>query len=648
MLAPVRPIRFRIAVVLCLLLSSCGGHGGSSGGPLARIEITPQQTNVTQGTTLQLSVVAKTASGSVVDHVAFSWKSLDPSIATIDANGVVTGQKTGLATITAATGNFTGSATIGVVSSSQGSANFALSGIAQYEDKPFSIDGFTGAVVPTPIRGAIIEVIAIEGFVPLEGGSGTTDQEGKFNFTALNNASRKGGVYLRIQAKTESNNPTQVEIRNNSSDQALLALTSSGLDDSASSAFPNVTLLASADSGAGGAFNLLDVFSRASELVQQSGPCPTPDGKCVPPLLKAYWEPGSSTGTYYDDVANAIFILGGGTADGDTDEYDDSVVAHEYGHFVVAHFSHDDSPGGDHRISDNTEDIRLSWSEGWGNFFSSAVRNDPTYVDTNEGGVALSFELEHYTSPQFDSPTRPPTAPKLADIVIYDTSELAVAGVLWDIFDPAGTVLDDPQDSLALGFQPIWQTVISLPTATQATMESFWTQFTSLNPSAIGGLQNILQERKVEFSPDQYETAEQDLAVGTTQHHTLYQNGPDPTGDEDIIPFEIVAGVPYTLETFNLTNGADTLLTITDASEKPIPGLVNDNRNNQTYSNCGINSLTGNSNCPSNNKTNLSSSIAFSMPAASATKLHAHVQRSPKAPPSAGLFGSYDIRLKTP
>lgn len=638
---------FHIALVgFCLLLlSACGGGGGGSGsggGAIAQIEITPQQENLAVGESRPLSAVAKTSSGNTVDKVSFAWQSLDPTIATIDANGVVTGRSIGVTTIIAATGTFRGSATVGVVSSSTGNANLNLSGAIFYEDKPYTASGFTGATQPKPVRGAIIKVISVDGFATIA--SGATGNDGTFSFSNLDNSTRRAGIYLQVISKTAPSNPSQIELRNNTADQALLSLISPPYDDSNGPDFTGLSVTATAASGIGGAFNILDVFSTASELVQQEGgPCISPaTTSCTPPLLVAYWEPGGTEGTYFDDQLDAIFILGGGDSQGDTDEYDDPVIAHEYGHFAVHHFSKDDSLGGEHFITDHDQDVRLAFSEGWGNFFSSAVRKDPLYVDTATKGPTFSFNIENYSSLQ---------ATGLNNAAVYTTSEIAITGVFWDIFDDTSIVgtITESHDTLALGFAPIWQTLLHFSNTTPATMESFWLQFATLQPSSDSdGLKDIMRERKMKFfapedDPDEAnEAATPNLNQGP-QSHTLYQMASDPTGDEDVIPFIVTAGTKYLLETYNLTNGADTLLTVTDANGTPRAGLQNDNRNNHNYHDCGANPITGQNTCPRNDQTTLSSAITWT--AGGSEPLYAHVQRSPNAPPSAGRFGSYDIRL---
>jgi hypothetical protein len=49
-------------------------------------------------------------------------------------------------------------------------------------------------------------------------------------------------------------------------------------------------------------------------------------------------------------------------------------------------FSRDDSIGGPHNIGDPL-DPRVAWSEGWANFFSSAVRGTSIYLDSKGPGI---------------------------------------------------------------------------------------------------------------------------------------------------------------------------------------------------------------------------------------------------------------------
>jgi len=92
-----------------------------------------------------------------------------------------------------------------------------------------------------------------------------------------------------------------------------------------------------------------------------------------------------------------LYILG--DEDLDTDEYDDHVIAHEWGHYYEDKFSRSDSIGGPHGGED-TLDIRVAFGEGWGNAFSGMALEDPVYFDTFGDAQAngFNFNVESGTS----------------------------------------------------------------------------------------------------------------------------------------------------------------------------------------------------------------------------------------------------------
>jgi len=99
--------------------------------------------------------------------------------------------------------------------------------------------------------------------------------------------------------------------------------------------------------------------------------------------LTAYWQPGNTIGTWFCNIYDAtdcpkgagIYVLSDAAACRTPTSSMTNVLWHEFGHFVLNDFSQDDSPGGTHYIDANDEDLRLSWSEGWGGFFPTAVKS---------------------------------------------------------------------------------------------------------------------------------------------------------------------------------------------------------------------------------------------------------------------------------
>ena len=77
--------------------------------------VTPPVDSVTLGDTLRLVAEAIDETGHLVEGAQFTWSSSDPSVATVDGSGLVTGVVEGAVTITATTGNAQETARITVV-----------------------------------------------------------------------------------------------------------------------------------------------------------------------------------------------------------------------------------------------------------------------------------------------------------------------------------------------------------------------------------------------------------------------------------------------------------------------------------------------------------------------------------------------------
>jgi len=295
------------------------------------------------------------------------------------------------------------------------------------------------------------------------------------------------------------------------------------------------------------------------------------------------------------------------------------------------------------------------------------VRNNPKNVDVNIAGPAnFSFSIES------NSLLYPPGNPGLLEnSAIYTTSEIAVASVLWDIFDD---IHEFPFDNLAIGFGPIWDVLKSWRQSmvpALITMEAFWDGFGQIRPEFL----KITEERKMRFSADDCEVSlvcnpsvinqENDDSVdratpvevdGKAQQHTLF-----PEGDVDYMSFRAESGKSYMLETFKLTNGADTNLEVRyinlNGKEMPLldtsTGKPYDNDNpNGTVFGYGCATITD-ANIPAvcpNSETTFASKVeivSFTPPPDCNTPctLYARVGRSPNAPPSTGRYGSYEFRV---
>lgn len=151
----------------------------------------------------------------------------------------------------------------------------------------------------------------------------------------------------------------------------------------------------------GGAFHILDKILEVNEFLRNNTKdldCSICLGFSVAPKVTVYWIKGFNPASYlgeesglsfFDasgsiDPTPGLYILGGSGGDvdnSDTDHFDDSVIIHEYGHFLEKTYWKTDSPGGIHN-GNMIIDPRLAFSEGFANFLPSAVLGNANYIDT--------------------------------------------------------------------------------------------------------------------------------------------------------------------------------------------------------------------------------------------------------------------------
>lgn len=297
-------------------------------------------------------------------------------------------------------------------------------GTVQYEDRPFDEHGFTGELAPRPARQVTVSLLDATGAVLA---TGTTDDDGRFELAPAAPIVTAVTVRARAEVAFAGHRARVIDRRGRGS---VYTVESPPFDVSAAA---DVTLLARADTGIGGAFNIVDVLYSAFLVYAPHVGTPAP-------TLTVQWQAGLSfacSSCYAGDVIS----LGGQLAD--TDEYDDGIILHEAGHYFVDHYSRDTSPGGAHR--DRLVDPELAYGEGVGYFFACMVLGSPLIVDTYLG----SNRIMQFEAVTLDGVSRTDFVGTSTGRIDGQLREEIVAGILWDAFDAASAA--EPFDRVALG-----------------------------------------------------------------------------------------------------------------------------------------------------------------------------------------------------
>jgi hypothetical protein len=375
-------------------------------------------------------------------------------------------------------------------------AEYTVTGKFVYEDKEFDLNGFTGNDPARPIRFADVQIMA----------GGTSLAAGVTN---------SAGEYMVAVPGTIQQSITAVCVARSSGTPGLLLNVRVANDDfsfgdyySVASA-PVVTMgtgivqmgttLAPADTDAGKAFNIWDVTLDGIDFLAS----PQAAGRLPGAELTMTWrQTHSRPGSFYESATPKYIYVGARAA------YDDTVVSHEFGHFIDDLYSKSDSPGGQHFLGDNKQDIRLSWGEGLATFLGSSIRKFKGYsrpeLYLSTDGIKLSFSYEIETL----------TGNVTLSSKTGSTNEVAVTAALWDVTDGPSTADDSPgtdDDPLERPFSEVWKDLtVHFPGILTAglSIEDFWIGWFA--PDVDNGFPTEMQTvfdttNGIEFVPDPQE-----------------------------------------------------------------------------------------------------------------------------------------------
>jgi len=329
-------------------------------------------------------------------------------------------------------------------------ANVTLSGTVQFHKVPHNSNSGLdyNATFAKAARGVTVQVINSRSNAVLS--STSTDNAGDYSLLAPDNTA----VFIRVRAEMISSGSANWQFRvvDNTNSGALYVMDGSHLCTGTSAETRDLLATSgwngsSYDAGdrIAGPYAILDTIYDGVQLVLSA------QSTITFPALNINWSfnniatlgsiniaLGQLPTSFFDGTA--IYLLG--SENNDTDEYDSHIVAHEWGHYIEDNFSRSDSIGGVHSAG-NHLDMRVAFGEGFGSAFAAMVLDDPVFRDAigigQSAGLSFSVEDEPVSNPGW-------------------YSEQTVEKILYDLFDSNADVAED---TLALGFSPLWDVLVA-------------------------------------------------------------------------------------------------------------------------------------------------------------------------------------------
>lgn len=276
-----------------------------------------------------------------------------------------------------------------------------ISGTADFESVGIDTAGngrlLYTSITNKPIRGATVEVLPAGGGAALA--TGTTSATGTFSLTIPAPQSVIVRVKAEMKKSAGAGGTWDFTVRDNTQGDGLYVLDSAAFTPTIGANTRNVRALSGSVGGSStytgtrvaGPFAILDTVYDAVQKVLSAS------ANQAFPALRLMWSVnnrpeggnlatgaiGTSFYTFSTANGHRIYILG--QANVDTDEYDRPVVAHEFGHYLQSAFSRDDSIGGSHAAGEKL-DMRVAFSEGWGNAWSGMALASQYYTDSLGNG----------------------------------------------------------------------------------------------------------------------------------------------------------------------------------------------------------------------------------------------------------------------
>ena len=335
-----------------------------------------------------------------------------------------------------------------------------ISGRLSFDRPAFTRSGALdyGNIRQEPIRGVWVEAVNASGAV-LE--RTRSDAEGRYRLDVAANTEVRIRIRAHMQRSAADGPRWDVKVTDNTNGNALYVLQGDLASSGTGAATRNLNApsgwVAAASGGRYANARVAGPFAILSSTYEALQRFAGVDPDINLPALEYRWSvrnrnasgdlaDGAIGGAFYVRTLGHIYL--GGKENEDTDEYDHSVILHEFAHHLTATLSRDDSMGG--AWNDETRlDMRLAFSEGFADALGAIITDDPLYRNTlgSNQGLASVENME-------TNPVNPATD---ANRIGWYHSR-SVAAIVYDLYDAADAA---DNDSLSLGLAPIYNTLTS-------------------------------------------------------------------------------------------------------------------------------------------------------------------------------------------
>jgi hypothetical protein len=319
----------------------------------------------------------------------------------------------------------------------------------------------------------------------------TTNDQGVYRFVDVpKNTKVKVQIYSIMQRK-QSLNSWNVQVVDNTQQNALYSIEGELVSSKDSDNIRNLKIPLASKASA--PFSILnDIYTSMKKIINMRN-------VSFPPLFIKWSVNNNSSqgkfekgqiGTSFFDKKESIYLLG--DSHSDSDEFDSSVIIHEWSHYFEKNFSRTDNIGGDHGEGERL-DIRVAFSEGFGNAWSAMVTDNPIYADTSgDRGWFMDIEQD-----------------KSIDAGWW--SEVSVQKIIYDLYDEN----NESHDILSLGLEPLYDVLTTTQKETKAftSLFSFITLLKQKVPLYGSQIDKLLLDENIESIEDD---------IYGEEHHNLY------------------------------------------------------------------------------------------------------------------------------